>query len=76
MNGEVDNLSIASQIQFLIQDESQAISGYLNFLQCNALILPAEMIGKINEIIADEKEHLEALSSMATQFDGVQASED
>lgn len=71
-----NGLQISSALQFLIQDESQAIQGYLDFLQANALELPAEVIGKIREIIADEKEHLESLHNIATLFDKVEAKDE
>lgn len=67
---------VANQIQYLIQDESQAIAGYLNFLQTNISTLTPEAIGKIREITADEKEHIEALCSIAEQFDKIEANEE
>lgn len=76
MEEQLENLSISSQLQTLIQDESEAIVGYNNFLQTNALTLPAEMIGKIREIISDEKEHLESLEEMTKSLDHIEANED
>ena len=69
-------LEISNYIQQLLQDESQAIQGYNNFLQTYVTILPAEVIGKIREIISDEKEHLEYLEKVSKIFDGVEANID
>lgn len=76
MEDQLEGLNISTQLQTLIQDESQAIIGYNNFLQQNALTLPANIIGKIREIIGDEKEHLESLNEMAKQFDNIEANLD
>lgn len=69
-------LEISNYIQQLLQDESQAIQGYNNFLQTYVTTLPAEVIGKIREIISDEKEHLEYLEKVSKIFDGVEANID
>ena len=57
-----------SEISFAIRNEEEAIQGYYRLLH---VITKQEEIDKINEIIADEKNHIEVLNKILEAHDGI-----
>jgi rubrerythrin len=62
------NYPLAKIIAALIEDEWEAIEGYVGILEAGGL--DEADIAQIEEIISDEKEHAERLAEIARKYDG------
>lgn len=68
-------MSIASLISQNCSAELTAIEGYQDLLACVGDSNP-EMVDTINEIISDEKNHIERLNSLMKSYDDIPANKD
>ncbi|GHU07217.1 hypothetical protein FACS189431_1400 [Alphaproteobacteria bacterium] len=62
------NYPVAKIIAALIEDEWEAIEGYIGILENGGL--DASDIAQIEEIIGDEKQHAQVLAEIARKYDG------
>jgi rubrerythrin len=62
------NYGLAKTIAALVEDEWEAIEGYVAALEQGGL--DAADIAQIEEIISDEKQHAEVLAAIARKYDG------
>jgi rubrerythrin len=62
------NYPLAKIIAALIEDEWEAIEGYVGILEAGGL--DEKDIAQIEEIISDEKEHAERLAEISRKYDG------
>jgi rubrerythrin len=62
------NYTLARIIAGLIEDEWEAIEGYVAALDADGL--DQADIAQIEEIISDEKEHAEKLAKISMKYDG------
>lgn len=62
------NYPVAKIIAALIEDEWEAIEGYIGILENGGL--DGKDIEQIEEIISDEKQHAEVLAEIAKKYDG------
>jgi rubrerythrin len=58
----------AKIIAALIEDEWEAIEGYIGILEAGGL--DNKDIAQIEEIISDEKQHAQVLAEIARKYDG------
>jgi rubrerythrin len=63
-----NNYSLAKIISALIEDEWEAIEGYLGALEAGGM--EQADIAQIEEIISDEKQHAAVLAEIAKKYDG------
>jgi rubrerythrin len=62
------NYPVAKIIAALIEDEWEAIEGYIGILENGGL--DAKDIDQIEEIISDEKQHAQVLAEISKKYDG------
>ncbi|MDR3125453.1 MAG: hypothetical protein LBU20_00025 [Candidatus Nomurabacteria bacterium] len=58
----------AKIIAALIEDEWEAIEGYIGILEAGGL--DAADVAQVEEIISDEKQHAQVLAEIAKKYDG------
>lgn len=74
-NSYASRMSIASLISQNCSAELTAIEGYQDLLVCVGDSNP-EIVDVINEIISDEKSHIERLNLLMLSYDDIPASKD
>lgn len=62
------NYTVSKIIASLIEDEWEAIEGYVGILEHGGL--SAEEVAQIEEIISDEKQHAQVLAEINKRYDG------
>jgi rubrerythrin len=62
------NYGLAKVVAALIEDEWEAIEGYVGALELGGL--DKADVDQIEEIISDEKQHAEVLAKIARKYDG------
>jgi rubrerythrin len=62
------NYPVAKIIAALIEDEWEAIEGYIGILEAGGL--DASDVAQVEEIISDEKQHAAVLAEIARKYDG------
>jgi rubrerythrin len=62
------NYPVAKIIAALIEDEWEAIEGYIGILEAGGL--DEKDIAQVEEIISDEKQHAQVLAEIAKKYDG------